>query len=87
MGESKTELPPALYFNVMRVSHTPREFFFELGQLADPEAGTATLVARVVTSPAHAKAMLQALGANIRKYEERYGTIRCEEGERAEVGL
>jgi Protein of unknown function (DUF3467) len=33
------------------------------------------LVARIVMSPQHAKAMLKALGENIAEYEKRYGAI------------
>ena len=68
-------VPPAQYFNVMRVSHTPREFYFDLGQLIDETSGVASLIARAVTTPAHAKAVLKVLGESIRKYESRFGTI------------
>jgi hypothetical protein len=32
-------------------------------------------VARIIVSPAHAKRFLEALQANIKRYEDAYGTI------------
>ncbi|HME73524.1 MAG TPA: DUF3467 domain-containing protein [Myxococcota bacterium] len=69
-------LPPAQYFNVMKVSHTPREFFFDLAQFTGEAGAAASLVGRLVTSPEHAKAMLEALADNVGKFEARFGSIR-----------
>ena len=55
--------------------HTQREFYFDLGQLIDETSGVASLIARLVTTPEHAKAVLKVLGENIRKYESRFGPI------------
>ena len=78
-----TILPPAKYFNLMRVSHSAREFFFELAQ-AGQAPGIASLVERVVTSPAHAKAMLKAMAENILKYEQQFGEIPEDEPAKTE---
>ncbi len=69
-------LPPAQYFNVMKVSHTPREFFFDLAQFTGEAGAPASLVGRLVTSPEHAKAMLEALAENVGTFEARFGSIR-----------
>jgi hypothetical protein len=69
-------LPPAQYFNVMRVSHTAGEFFFDLAQYTGEGGTAASLVGRLVTSPQHAKAMLDALSENIEKYESAFGGIQ-----------
>ncbi len=83
-------LPPAPYANLMQISHSSREFFLTFAQSAPPGGAseeseqlvtTAHLVSRVVTSPGHAKAMLKALEANIRRYEERFGAIPDDGGE------
>ena len=51
--KQQTLLPAAAFFNVMRVSHTPTEFFFELSQMAGDQPGVAQLISRVVTMPQH----------------------------------
>jgi hypothetical protein len=83
-------LPPAAYANLMQVSHTSREFFLTFAQSSqaagvsdesEQAVTTAHLVSRVVTSPGHAKAIVRALEANIRRYEERFGAITEDSGE------
>lgn len=78
MAEMKPALPPATYFNVMKVSHTPREFFFDFAQFAGDEGALAGLVARLVTSPEHTKSVLLALQENVRLYEAKFGEIRVQ---------
>jgi len=68
-------LPPSPYINLMQVSHGEREFFLSFAQIAPENPGVAQLVARVVTTPSHAKAILRALQDNIRRYEEKFGEI------------
>jgi hypothetical protein len=75
MAELKPTLPPAQYFNLMKVSHTPREFFFDFAQFTGEEGQVAALVARLVTSPEHAKSVLAALAENVRLYEGKFGEI------------
>lgn len=72
--EKITVIPTAAYFNVMRVSHNRREFFFDFAQ-SGVEAGVANLLTRMVTSPGHAKAMLLAMADNVGKYEQKFGEI------------
>jgi hypothetical protein len=68
-------LPPSVYVNFLRVAHQHSEFFLTFAQIAgDPVAG-AHLVSALVTSPAHAKSMLRALGEAIERYEARHGEI------------
>lgn len=75
-------LPPASYFNVLQIRHMGREFFFDFGQITGRAAAgehqfaEAHLVASLVTSPSHAKAMLRALQTNLDRYEEIYGEIQ-----------
>ncbi len=73
--ENIPKQPPAQFFNVLRVSHTPREFFFMLGQGGGSQSPEAQLIAHVVTTPQHTKAIMQALRENIEKYEAKYGEI------------
>ncbi len=66
----------AQYFNLLRVTHTGEEFLFDLIQLK-PGSGSLSSahVGRYVTSVAHAKRIYEALGENIRKYEDKFGSI------------
>ena len=76
MDESEqAPFPAAVYVNFLRVAHQHSEFFLTFGQLAGEPVAGAHLVSALVTSPAHAKSMLQALAEAIERYESRYGEI------------
>lgn len=66
------------YANMAVISHTQNEFLIDFA-LLQPQ-GPALVVARVITSPRHAKAFLRSLAENIRRYEATFGPI-AEEGE------
>jgi hypothetical protein len=68
-------LPPSSYVNFLRVANNQSEFFLSFGQVAQEQAAGAHLVSSLVTSPAHAKAMLRALQDAIERHEERFGEI------------
>ena len=82
MDESEqTPFPAAVYVNFLRVAHQHSEFFLTLGQIAAEPVAGAHLVSALVTTPAHAKSMLQALAEAIERYESRYGEIPALETE------
>jgi hypothetical protein len=60
------------YANLLRVTHTREEFVLDFIQLVAPQG---IVTARVVTSPGHLKRIVQALGANLARYEESFGSI------------
>ncbi len=66
------------YANMAVISHTQNEFLMDFA-LIQPQ-GPALVVARVITSPRHAKALLRSLAENIRRYEATFGPIP-EDGE------
>lgn len=72
---SNAGLPPATYANFLQVAHGQAEFFLAFGQLARGRADQAHLASTLVTSPAHAKAMLAVLEEAIQRYEARFGEI------------
>jgi len=90
MSEPKTPTPPAgpvqlqvemddataqgVYANLAAMSHTETEFVLDF-LFVQPNAPKAKLRSRVISSPVHAKRVLAALADNVRKYEERFGTI------------
>ena len=69
------ELQKGVYANNMIVSHTKEEFVMDFVVVV-PAVGTATVTARVITSPGHLKRIIAALQDNLRKYEENFGEIR-----------
>jgi len=75
-------LPPSAYVNFLRVANNQSEFFLSFGQVAQEQGTGATgahLVASLVTSPAHAKAMLRALAEAVERHEQRFGEIAAVE--------
>ena len=74
MDETKSVTPPAAYVNFLKVGSQTNEFFLSFGQLA-AQGDTAHLVAALVTSPAHAKAMSRALATAVERYEEQFGPL------------
>lgn len=61
------------YTNMAVIAHTRNEFVLDFA-FAAPRQGP-SVVARLVTSPGHAKALLRSLEDNVRRYEARHGTI------------
>lgn len=64
------------YANMVQVSHNREEVVFDFVNAFPPAA---QLNARVVMTPGHAKRFLNALGENVRRYEERFGPIQIAE--------
>jgi len=71
------EVAKGRYSNLAVISHTKNEFLIDFA-LMQPH-GPALVVARVLTSPRHAKAFLRSLAENIRRYEEAHGPIEEED--------
>jgi hypothetical protein len=65
------------YANLLRIAHTREEFILDFINVVPPQG---IVTARVVTSPAHLKRIVQALAANLARYEESHGTIPASEG-------
>lgn len=62
------------YSNLAAIRHTKEEFLFDFA-FVFPDGPLGKLVSRVILSPAHAKRFMEALEANIRRYEEDHGPI------------
>ena len=76
-----------VYVNFANIIHNHAEFFFDFGRLV-PGRAEVRVLSRVLTTPVHAKQLLQALAQNIAVYEKSFGVIRTdfegprEQGER-----
>lgn len=64
------------YANLLRVTHTREEFILDFIHLVPPQG---VVTARIVTSPGHLKRIVQALAANLARYEEAHGTVALAE--------
>lgn len=70
--KASDDLLKGAYANMAQISHGAEEFILDFANMMPP---TGQLVARVIISPSHAKRLVQALNDNIKKYEEKFGTI------------
>jgi hypothetical protein len=79
MKELKVEVPIekafGTYSNTVRISHTPFEFVIDFGRTLPDQPELIKIVERIVMSPQHTKAFLQALEENMRRYEAQFGAI------------
>lgn len=73
-----------VYSNLAQITHTKEEFWIDFFGIFPPMGA---LVARVIMSPGHAKRLMAALNANIKKYEEQFGGVEPAEEPRAEIGF
>jgi hypothetical protein len=64
-----------IYSNLAMFRHSENEFILDF-IFFQPQDGKAKVRSRIITSPAHAKKILEALKANIAKYEEKFGAIK-----------
>jgi hypothetical protein len=60
------------YANLLRITHTREEFILDFINLVPPQG---IVTARLVTSPGHLKRIIRALEANLRRYEDAFGTV------------
>jgi hypothetical protein len=62
------------YCNLVLINHTDSEFILDFAFI-QPAAPRARVRARIVSSPRHTRRFMQALKANLDRYEERFGKI------------
>lgn len=67
----------AQYANYFEIGQNAAEFILDFGQ-AYSEEDVRRVHTRIVTTPPHAKALLQILEASIERHEQVYGDIREE---------
>jgi hypothetical protein len=65
-----------LYANQIAVMHSKYDFVIDFIALFPPEA---IVNSRIITNPASLKKMYNAIGINLQKYEEKFGTIEIDE--------
>lgn len=78
------EVLRGVYSNAMQLTHTQQEIIFDFFNLLPPQP---QLVSRVITNPAHAKQILAALTDNLKKYEQKFGTITAAPAPASDFGF
>ena len=68
------DVAQGVYANLAVVNHSDAEFTIDF-IFVQPQAPRAKVRSRVITSPKHIKRLLLALEDNLKKYEQRFGTI------------
>ncbi len=71
LGEKEAE---GIYSNLAIITHSPAEFIIDFTRIV-PGVPKAKVHARIITTPQHAKMLLNALKENIEKFEARFGNI------------
>lgn len=71
-----------IYANLAVVNHNDAEFVLDF-IFVQPQATKAKVRSRVITSPRHAKRLMQALEENLTRYEERFGPVDSEKPSQA----
>ena len=70
--KAKDDVLQGTYANAAQINHTKEEFVLDFMNVFPP-AGT--LNARVIMSPGHFKRMIAAMQENLKKYEQKNGSI------------
>ena len=84
IGEREAE---GIYSNFVVISHSLSEFVLDFARVL-PGTPKSKVFARVVMTPPNVRALLSALEANIKKYEEQFGKIRTlDENQIKEIGF
>ncbi|HEY3348916.1 MAG TPA: DUF3467 domain-containing protein [Thermoanaerobaculia bacterium] len=66
-----------VYVNFANIIHNPAEFVLDFGRVV-PGRTDVRVLSRVLTSPVHAKQLLNALSQNVALYEKTFGPIRTD---------
>ncbi len=66
-----------VYVNFANIIHNPAEFVIDFGRVV-PGRTDVRVLSRVLTSPVHAKQLLNALSQNVALYEKTFGNIRTD---------
>lgn len=73
------EMAQGQYINMASIAHNETEFVIDLIYV-QPAQSKAKVRSRVITSPKHVKRLVLALQENLRRYEQRFGTIELTGG-------
>ena len=72
LGEKEAE---GVYSNFVVIGHSLSEFVLDFARVL-PGTPKSRIFARIIMTPPNARALLNALETNIKKYEDQFGKIR-----------
>ena len=72
--ELPEEVSEGVYSNLAVITHSPTEFVTDFIQIM-PGMPKAKVRSRVIMTPQHAKRLLKALSGNVKRYEDKHGSI------------
>lgn len=72
------------YANAMQVVHTKDEVLLTFFNIVAPSG---RVCAKIITSPGHLKRMVAALNDNLKKYEDKFGSVVESESPKKEIGF
>ena len=75
-----------IYSNLAIITHSPAEFVIDFTRIV-PGVPKARVLARIITTPQHAKMLLKALKDNIDKYEARFGEVKVDAPQNQHFGF
>lgn len=75
--DTDTGAAQGVYSNLAAVIHTETEFVLDFLFL-QPDRSKARVRTRLISGPVHTKRLCAALSENLRKYEDRFGTIKTD---------
>lgn len=76
--ELSEEIAEGEYANLAMIAHSSSEFVIDFIRLM-PGLPKAKVKARIVITPEHAKRLHAALGENIERFEQAFGTIKAQQ--------
>jgi hypothetical protein len=75
-----------IYSNLAFIAHSPSEVIIDFARVL-PGVPKARVYARIIMTPQHARALLQALEQNLKGYEAQHGAIKIPGEEKRELGF
>ncbi|PKK91016.1 MAG: DUF3467 domain-containing protein [Candidatus Wallbacteria bacterium HGW-Wallbacteria-1] len=72
--ELPQDIASGVYSNFQTITFSPTEFVLDFARIV-PNAPSGKVLARVITHPAHAKALVEHLKSAVQAFEEKYGPI------------
>jgi len=78
--EIDENMAQGMYCNLAVVNHTDVDFVLDFIYL-QPMQPKAKVRSRIITSPKHAKKLIEALSDNLKRFEDKFGTIPTDKSE------
>lgn len=82
--KANEEMLKGVYTNLALINHSKDEFVLDFAFMNQINA---QLVSRVITNPAHFKALVKALQTNLDNYERQFGSIEAAKEPSGKLGF